>query len=119
MHMQVTRRGGGIAAFRSQPRRSQLVGFWHHAAAAFLPGEARYPFTGGWVWTGTENLALTGIRSPYRPARSESLPNAVTRPRLEVVPASDVVSLRVVLSKATDGCFKILYHHFQTLLDIM
>ena len=31
----------------------------------------------GWipgpVWTGVENLALTGIRSPDRPARSESL----------------------------------------------
>jgi hypothetical protein len=31
----------------------------------------------GWalepVWTGAENLALTGIRSPDRPARSESL----------------------------------------------
>jgi len=31
----------------------------------------------GWspesVWTGAENLALTGIRSPNRPARSESL----------------------------------------------
>jgi hypothetical protein len=30
----------------------------------------------GWqpgpVWTGAENLALTGIRSPDRPARSES-----------------------------------------------
>ena len=34
--------------------------------------------TGGWVgpgpvWTGAENLAQTGIRSPDRPARSESL----------------------------------------------
>jgi hypothetical protein len=32
--------------------------------------------TGSWVeyragWTGAENLAPTGIRSPYRPARSE------------------------------------------------
>jgi hypothetical protein len=27
----------------------------------------------GLVWTGAENLASTGIRSPYRPARSESL----------------------------------------------
>jgi len=27
----------------------------------------------GTVWTGTENLATTGIRSPDRPARSESL----------------------------------------------
>ena len=29
--------------------------------------------TPGAVWTGTENLAPTGIRSPNRPARSESL----------------------------------------------
>jgi hypothetical protein len=27
----------------------------------------------GSVWKGTENLSLTGIRSPDRPARSESL----------------------------------------------
>ena len=27
----------------------------------------------GSVWTGAENLAVTGIRSPDRPARSESL----------------------------------------------
>ena len=27
----------------------------------------------GLVWTGAENLALTRIRSPYRPARSGSL----------------------------------------------
>ena len=27
----------------------------------------------GPVWTGAENLTPTGIRSPYRPARSQSL----------------------------------------------
>ena len=27
----------------------------------------------GQFWTGVENLATTGLRSPYRPARSESL----------------------------------------------
>jgi hypothetical protein len=43
------------------------------------PGkETRYPFIGGWVapgpvWTAAENLVPTGIRSPNRPARSESL----------------------------------------------
>jgi len=42
------------------------------------PGKTRYRCTGGWagpgpVWTGAENLASTGIRSPDRPARSESL----------------------------------------------
>jgi hypothetical protein len=47
-----------------------------HAPADLLPG--RRPdthFIGGWlalgpVWTGAEYLAPTGIRSPYRPARS-------------------------------------------------
>ena len=33
--------------------------------------EARW--TPGPVWTGSENLAPNGIRSPDRPARSESL----------------------------------------------
>ena len=30
-------------------------------------------WTPGPVWTGAENLAVTGIRSPDRPARSQSL----------------------------------------------
>ena len=52
------------------------VGGQRQAPVALLPGKTRYPFY-GWVselvWTGAENLASTGIRSPYRPARSESL----------------------------------------------
>ena len=45
----------------------------------FTPGKDPVPIVqeGGWapgpVWTGAENLAPTGIRSPDRPARSESL----------------------------------------------
>jgi hypothetical protein len=41
----------------------------------FIPGkETRYPgWSPGSVWTGTENLAYTRIRSPDRLARSESL----------------------------------------------
>ena len=45
----------------------------------FTPGKDPVPFVqeAGWapgaVWTGAENLAPTGIRSPDRPARSESL----------------------------------------------
>jgi hypothetical protein len=35
--------------------------------------ETRYPLYRRPVWTGAEYLALTGIRSPDRPARSESL----------------------------------------------
>ena len=47
-----------------------------HAAAALSPGKTTGThFIGGWVdhmavWTGTENLAPTGIRSPDRPARN-------------------------------------------------
>ena len=45
----------------------------------FTPGKVPVPIVqeAGWapgpVWTGAENLAPTGIRSPDRPARSESL----------------------------------------------
>ena len=45
----------------------------------FTPWEDPVPnvYEVGWapgpVWTGAENLALTGIRSPDRPARSQSL----------------------------------------------
>ena len=42
-----------------------------HAPAAGK--ETRYPLYRRPVWTGAEYLALTGIRSPDRPARSESL----------------------------------------------
>ena len=50
-----------------------------HAPAAFYPGKVPVPIVqeDGWVsgpvWTGAENLAPTGIRSPDRPARSQSL----------------------------------------------
>jgi len=55
------------------------VGGQRHAQAALPP--VKKPGThiaGDWVdpgpvWTGAENLAVTGIRSPIRPARSESL----------------------------------------------
>jgi len=45
----------------------------------FTPGKEPVPIVqeAGWapgpVWTGAQNLAPTGIRSPYRPARSQSL----------------------------------------------
>ena len=45
----------------------------------FTPGKEPVPIVkeAGWapgpVWTGAENLAPTGIRSPDRPARSQSL----------------------------------------------
>ena len=55
------------------------VGGQRHAPAAFTPGKDAVPavYETGWatgpVWTGEENLAPTGIRSPDRPARSEWL----------------------------------------------
>ena len=57
------------------------MGVWvqYHAPAALPPGKIRYPLymrlggPQGRVWTDAENLASTGIRSPGRPARSESL----------------------------------------------
>jgi len=47
--------------------------------ALFTPGKDRVPIgqEDGWalgpVWRGAENLVFTGIRSPDRPARSQSL----------------------------------------------
>jgi hypothetical protein len=55
------------------------VGGQLHAPAALTLGKRPGThFMGGWWapgtgWTGAENLAPTGIRSPDRPARSESL----------------------------------------------
>ena len=60
-----------------------------YAPAAFPPGKLRYQFTGDWggsdlVWTNAENLASTGIRSPDRPARSESLYQQLCRFHVKV-----------------------------------
>ena len=55
------------------------VGAQRHAPAAFTPGKDPVPivqeawWAPGSVWTGVENLASTGIRSPDRPSRSEPL----------------------------------------------
>ena len=55
------------------------VGGQRHAPAALPPGKRPGTHrTGGRVgarpvWTGAENLASTGIRSPDRPARTQSL----------------------------------------------
>ena len=55
------------------------VGGQHHVLAALPPGKASVPIVqeAGWatgpVWTVAENLDPTVIRSPDRPARSESL----------------------------------------------
>ena len=56
----------------------------------FTPTKDPVPFVqeAGWapgpVWTGAENLASTGIRSPGRPARSESLYRLSYRGRLNL-----------------------------------
>jgi len=50
-----------------------------HAPAALCPGKdpVLIVHEAGWapgpIWTGAENLAPTGIRSPDRPARRQSL----------------------------------------------
>jgi len=55
------------------------VGGQRHAPAASTPEKDPVPIVeeAGWapgpVWTGAENLAPTWIRSPDRPARSQSL----------------------------------------------
>ena len=50
------------------------VGSQRHAPAALLPGKTQYPlFSPGPLWTGAENFASIGIRSPKHPTRGESL----------------------------------------------
>jgi len=51
------------------------VGGQRHTQAALPPGKTRYPLYGrlGGQGTGAENLTLTGIQSPDRPACGESL----------------------------------------------
>ena len=50
-----------------------------HFGRSLLPGKEPVPIVqeAGWapgpVWTGAENFAPTGIRTPERPARSQSL----------------------------------------------
>jgi hypothetical protein len=56
-----------------------MSGQRHAPAALYSRGKDPVPIVqeAGWapepVWTGAENLAPTGIRSPDRPARSQSL----------------------------------------------
>jgi len=56
-----------------------VVGGQHLAAVSFTPEKELLPIVheAGWVagpvWTGAENIALTLIRSPDRPACNESL----------------------------------------------
>jgi hypothetical protein len=71
----------GVGYSRTLSLTSALkeVGGQRHALAALPPGKTRYPLyrrMGGPprpVWTAAEKLSPTGIRSPDRPARNESL----------------------------------------------
>ena len=64
------------------------VGGQRHAPAALTPGKTRYPLyrrlggPPGLVWTGAENLAPTGIRSPDCPAHRVAIPTELSRPIL-------------------------------------
>ena len=68
-----------MALTLSRPRQWMGVDGQRQAPAAFTPGKDPVPIVqeAGWapgpIWIGVENLAPTGIRSPDRPARSESL----------------------------------------------
>ena len=60
-----------------------MVDGQRHAQAVLPPGKTRYPLyrmlggPPGPVWTGAENVAQTGIRSPDRPAHRESVPKGL------------------------------------------
>jgi hypothetical protein len=65
----------------------EVVRGQRHAPSALYPGKDPVPIVeeAGWapgpVWTGAENLAPTGIRSPDRPARSVvAIPTTLPRP---------------------------------------
>ena len=75
----------------SWPRHLDGFGWSAPRPGRFTPGKDPVPIVqeAGWapgpVWTGAENLAPTGIRSPDRPARSESLYRLSSRsPSVEV-----------------------------------
>ena len=60
---------------QSGPRRSWVVNATprplYHRVTDPVPIAQEAGWAPGPVWTGAENLAATGIRSPDRPARSE------------------------------------------------
>jgi len=88
------------------------VGGQRHDPLALTPGKrpGTYCRGGGWtprsVWTGAENLAPIGIRSPDRPARSESLHLlSAPGPRIHCnKTALLIASLQNVTSHLVRGC---------------
>ena len=83
-----------------------------HAPAAFYRG--KYPasivqeaeWATGPAWTGAENLVATGIRSPYRRARSQSLYRLSYRAHCRS--GTDVKSIAAAVSVDS-----IIGYHFQ------
>ena len=77
--MKALRESRGIALFCFWPWHYKGVRGQRHAPAAHYPRKDPVPivqeagWTSGPVWTGTENLAPTGIRSPDCPAHRQSL----------------------------------------------
>ena len=75
----------GITLNLSWPRHYKGWGVSITPRPLFTPGIDPVPIVqeNGWapgpVWTGAENLAPTGIRSPDRPARSQFYSNCNTR----------------------------------------
>jgi hypothetical protein len=70
-----------VGGQRHAPRKDQESVAWE---IGWAPGP---------VWTGTKNLAPTGIRSPDRPARSESLyrlsyPGPLSRNKINLIELS-------------------------------
>jgi len=89
------------------------VGGQRHAPASLPPGKIRGTHCGwspGPVWTGAENLVPTGIRSPDRPARSESLCRLIYLcPYFGEVPSITIVMLLYLIEHNTlqthgEGC---------------
>jgi len=76
------------------------VGGQRHAPAILPPGVSRW--TPGPVWMGEETLAPTRIRSPDRPARSQSLYHLR-------YPGPYIFSY---LFKTYNSSFRILYHNY-------
>ena len=105
------------------------VGCQFHAPGHFTPRKDPVPTVqeAGWapgpVWTGAENLAPTGIRSPDRPARGESLyrlsyPGRQWWGDLKETEHSVKLGVdrRTAWSCFTPVCFSAIYH-FTTLLN--